>query len=225
MTKHSTDFLDKLLANVEAPSMLKAEHMSALATQIESAISAPTQLKLQFMSSRLIILFNKLLKTVPAETLSAIRNSQNLDPLSRTAYMMGQLSFAQVLVSKTLSARPEDGFFETMYDKSYIKYIAGLVSGPLSNTELSEISGERVETVSRKIKKLRQLGICDFRREGVSVLNFLTPPAKFSIDHTRLPKEAASEPEPKSLDLSSLMNGVPEYMKHPQTFAIKVATA
>lgn len=224
MTNHPMDFLDKLLANVETPNMLKAEHMSALATQIESAISSPTQLKLNSMSLRLITLFNNLLKTVSPEVLSAIRNSSSIDSQARSSYMMGQLSFAQVLVSKTLSLRPEDDFFEIMYDKGYVRYIAGMLSGPLSNTELSEVSGERVETVSRKIKKLRQLGICDFRREGVSVLNFLTPPAKFSIDPSRLPKKETPEPELSSLDLSSLTIGVPEYMKHPQTFAIKVAS-
>jgi DNA-binding transcriptional ArsR family regulator len=60
----------------------------------------------------------------------------------------------------------------------YAPYVKALARDDHTGTQLAQICGVTTETVSRKLKFLRDLGITDFRREGTSFVNFLTPAAQ-----------------------------------------------
>ena len=93
-----------------------------------------------------------------------------------------------------------------------------LACGDKTNSELSDEVGERVETVSRKLKKLRDIGAADFRRDGVHVYNFLTPAAKALARATR---NKGVLPEPRKTlsvvvsqklgNLDSFWNNIPDF--------------
>ena len=84
---------------------------------------------------------------------------------------------------------------------------------------LAQICGERTETVSRKLKVLRDLGITDFRRDGTSFVNFLTPAAQaVAGEFIEQPKP---EPVARALPgiLSRELEKVPAHLRKPVNFA------
>jgi DNA-binding transcriptional ArsR family regulator len=222
----SADFLKNLAHQDLRPEELGPEHMAVIAGHLEAAVSAQSLENLQVLSDALAKLFNQAVRKAPSEAIAAVRNSPKADVANRSAYMLGQISFAQLMASKVLVSRPSDEFDETLYDVAYVGYICKLNESSRTNTALSEMMGERVETVSRKIKKLRQLGITDFRRDGVHVINFLTPAAKFSFDLVRAKSVIDSLTVPsRSLSLERANSRLPDYMTKVQTFSVQLKVA
>lgn len=222
----TADFLQNLVLQGLNPEDLKPEHMAVIAGHLEAAVSSHSLQELQVLSDALAKLFNQALRKAPADSITAVRNSPTADLAHRSSYMLGQISFAQLLASKVLISRPSDEFDTVLYDAAYVGYIYKLSEASRTNTALSEMLGERVETVSRKIKKLRELGITDFRKDGVHVINFLTPAAKYSFDLVRAKSviETITAPS-KSFSLDRANGKLPPYMKQVQTFSVQLNVA
>jgi DNA-binding transcriptional ArsR family regulator len=101
----------------------------------------------------------------------------------------------------------------------YKPYIDALASKDLNGKELAETCGEAEETVSRKLKQLRELGITEFRREGTRFYNFLTPAARSVLSESK-PLDVGNRPK---LGLVKLREAIPSHMQHGQSLARAVA--
>jgi DNA-binding transcriptional ArsR family regulator len=211
--------LDRILDELNSPSKLPPELLNAVAEHLEEAISSSSSVPLRQLTNQLIELFNKLLRVAPPEAAKAVRGEVSNDTAGSVAYMLGQVSFAQLLASHASMSRADDQFLNTIKDRRYAEYITALSEGDRSGIDLSQICGECTETVSRKLKHLRGLGITDFRREGTSLLNFLTPAARAVAKELSLQsRENAPRVAPK-LTLLSIANPLPNHMKETMTFS------
>jgi hypothetical protein len=202
--------LESLQQSLNKCSDLPPEIMLELADRLEEAISASANKPLQALSEQLIALFNKLLHLAPVPAADAAYGSALPDSDESAAYLLGQVSFAQLLASQTMLNRASDEFMAVMQDHRYEQYIKALAVKDCSGVDLAGLTGERTETVSRKLKDLRELGIADFYREGNKALNFLTPAAQAALPDTPtvilLETAAANDseaPQPWVLPLSS----------------------
>ena len=173
--------LDSLQESINSCDDLPPEILLELADRLEEAISASSNKPLQTLSEQLIALFNKLLHLAPVQAANAAYGSAPDDSTESAAYLLGQVSFAQLLASQTLLNRVDDKFMLVMQDHRYAPLIKALAAKECSGVELAELTGHEPETVSRKLKELRELGITDFYREGNKVLNFLTPAAQAAL--------------------------------------------
>jgi DNA-binding transcriptional ArsR family regulator len=170
--------LDQLRERLKAPSDLQDEVLWAIAERLEEAVSAPTRALLETLDEQLIELFDTMLRTASKGAVEAVRGSAQAGSAETDAYLLGQVSFAQLFVAQAAERRADDRFVETIRSSLYAPYVKALARNEYTGSQLAQISGERTETVSRKLRVLRDLGITAFRREGTSFINFLTPAAQ-----------------------------------------------
>jgi hypothetical protein len=212
--------LESIQEKLTRLSDLPPEALPVIAAHLEEAISTASRAPLDALSKQLVDLFDRLLRLAPAEAIHAVRGSVSAESAEGAAYLLGQIGFAQLLASQAAEHRADDGFVTLIRDdRSFTKYIDALYGQDSTGVELSKISGECVETVSRKLKRLRELGITDFYREGTRVVNFLTPAARAIVEGARVLTQQAAKPEPpKTNPLISRLGDPPSHMGRRPSF-------
>lgn len=161
---------------------IRYESFLSIATRLEEAISSPLKADLAQLSDELTEVFRLLMKVAPADAIAAVRASSKASDESLVAYFLGQLSFAQLVASSATEKRADDIFHQVIKDKKFAMYIAALYKNHVTCGNLAESVGSWPETASRKLKELRAVGVTDYRREGVNIINFLTPAAVYVIE-------------------------------------------
>jgi CRP-like cAMP-binding protein len=219
MSKERWALLESIQERLNSLSDLPPETMVAIADHLEEAISASSRAPLEALSTQLVELFSKLLRVAPPAAINAVRGSTSADSAEHVAYMLGQVSFAQLVAAQAAEHRADDGFLDVIRDHRYKNYIAAFSRQDHTGVELAGITGECAETVSRKLKRLRELGITDFRREGTRLVNFLTPAARAVIEEPeRFAREDAVPVASKKDKLAGLLESLPASMRRLPTF-------
>ena len=216
-----TNLFDTGLSSpAELPPSVFAGVSSRLVDALSSASSAPIAALEQSLSAAI----RQLLTRSSPQVIQAIKGSRD-HRTELEAYALGQLSFAQQLSAYVVNSRIDDSYVRELSDKKWAPYLRELLLGERTNTELALSTQQAEETVSRKVKDLRALGITDYRKEGVYVINFLTPVARRILVAQKeshglsLDREYASARGSVENMLLRVKNDTPEYMRNPQTFA------
>lgn len=181
MSNARKSFFRGLAPSPDRPLGVDPAISSVVATYLSDAIVNNSRAALAEISDDIIVLFQESIKTAPDGVVDAVFDEEDLGNV-RSAFVLGQFSFAQLLAGALLSRRMDDSGADAFLDAVSRKYLCSLYHADSTNTELSELTGQRVETVSRRLKKLRELGLVDFRREGVTAVNFLTPFARATLE-------------------------------------------
>lgn len=215
-------FIDRLLDKLahEHSDGLPQEVSSIIAEHLEEVLSTSSRAELGGVSSQLANLFKRLLKKAPRPVADAVRGVGG-DNVAKWSYSLGQISFAQLLAAYATDRRADDNFVQTLKDDSFSEYIRALATKDMIGLELANFVKERAETVSRKLKRLRELGITDFRREGTSTINFLTPAAKAVLhDRPSLQKKETTTRVVACTQMEKLLDRrhIPRHMRHSQNF-------
>jgi DNA-binding transcriptional ArsR family regulator len=166
--------------------MTKLERMLAyspavfagMAEEVEEAITSHTRERLDRLQERLGDEFMELLRHAPDSVISAVHGTSAGETPELVAYVLGKLSFGQAVTAQAAERRADDCYVDILHALRFKDYIKALERGDLNGVQLAEVTGDRPETVSRKLKDLRDAGIVEFRREGTSIINFLTPSAR-----------------------------------------------
>ncbi|OYV04567.1 MAG: hypothetical protein CFE26_16200 [Verrucomicrobiales bacterium VVV1] len=108
---------------------------------------------------------------------AATRDPSAPEPVKQ-AFRLGQLGFAQLLISDAAERRAGAEFVALLSVPKFHRYVEALVKRELTSSELADAVGESQESASRKLQQLRSLGITDYRRESKNTINFLTPAAR-----------------------------------------------
>lgn len=211
--------LNDIQERLKSPSDIPPELMFAIAERLEEAISASSNTPLKILRGQLIELLDRLLHTALPETIDAVRGSGSANVAASEAYVLGQVSFAQLLAAQVAERRVDDHFVDTLRGRRFEKYLRALVDSDRTGVELAEITEECAETVSRKLKSLRELGVTDFRRDGTSLFNFLTPTARAVISESKaFPDEDMAHIE-KERELTLIRSTLPPHMQKPMTLS------
>ena len=169
--------LDDLTKDFKGFSNISPSLMSALGEHMEEAIAASSREPSAVLSDQLSALFVRLVQAAPERAAQAVRGELP-DSAERAAYLIGQIEYAQMFSAQIANHMVSDTFTQMLCDARYQPLVRALCEREeLSNTKLSEIIGETTESVSRKLSLLREEGICYFRKEGTTRINFLTPAA------------------------------------------------
>lgn len=201
----------------EAASQLPPGVFSAIATRIEDAIADGSREHLIEMQDQLSGLLKLYASRSGDEVIGALQGSASPDSAAATAYALGQINFAQLLTAQAGTRRVEAAFAMLVEDHGDI--VRMLLSRNMTGLELAEATGFRPETVSRKLKVMREAGISDYYREGTSLYNFLTPAAK------ALAPDLQSADEPRHGGVAvrraivSRQSSLQLHMRHALTFA------
>jgi DNA-binding transcriptional ArsR family regulator len=211
--------LDGIRERLNGSSDLPPEVFQVIAEHLEDAISATANPTLKSLSVQLGELFRELLRKVPDEAAKAVVGSFEAETVGRAAFTLGQLNFAHLLASQAAEHSVGDEFLNAIRDLRYVRYVEALFKRDLTGKELAEIAKDRTETVSRKLKFLRDLGVTDFRREGTSFINFLTPAAHGLVAERSTSSDENGHSEPKIPRLLALSGKLPNYLKVTPTFS------
>lgn len=157
---------------------LKPALYDALADRLEAALAADTSDDLRTAADSLQRALYELARSASPAVRDALRGAQVADPELLSAFWAGQTAFAQLLSARALDKRGDDRFVSRLTDKRYERYVRALLERPLSGDELAARTGERKETVSRKLAALAGLGVIERRRQGARVVNVLAPAAR-----------------------------------------------
>jgi DNA-binding transcriptional ArsR family regulator len=92
--------------------------------------------------------------------------------------------------------------------------------------QLAKQVREADETVSRKLKELRSEGVVEFRREGRSTVNFLTPQARIVFAEQCHLSRIKLMPSPLTLDvIYEYLQDSPAHYRHAMTFSMSQSAA
>lgn len=152
--------------------------LMTIAQRLEYSMLEANQSASKEFAGYLHELFAFLMSKAAPDVRRAVRATSNSDASLRQAFSLGQVSLAQALAAQFAEKREVDDFQQKLNDVRYISYVQALAKSDLSGVDLAKQVNACDETVSRKLKDLRELGITDFRREGRLVVNFLTPAAR-----------------------------------------------
>lgn len=190
---------------------------------VERALAGSSRARSYELEQELVNLLHEVLKRCPLEALLAVQGMEDAGETAQAAYVMGQISFAQALVSQNVAHKVCDEFKAAVLHELNVDYVRALYSCDLTNKQLVGIVGKVEESVSRRLKKLREWGITDSRKQGVNVINFLTPAARKVFENSgRLEQKCKLPSEDSSISKVSLVtirlverktNALPSHMK------------
>lgn len=194
--------------------------LEAIGLSLERALLADKRTNLDECKEALTSLVQRVIQASSPDVLAAI-HAEKPEGAVAEAFLLGELSFAQLLAAEAALRRSDDSFVPTLSDPTYVRYVDALLRTSSSNIELSKTVGEKPETVSRKLRHLRELGICDFRKSGNTVVNFLTPLAATLAASTR-EKHVQQGQRLVSQMLLSIQTSLEPHLQTTATFAAVV---
>jgi DNA-binding transcriptional ArsR family regulator len=214
MSNNHWQLLEDIQQNMKQASDLPRGILNGVAERLDEALTGSSRASIEALNAQLTGLLEYLLSLEPA-TAQAILGAQPDHKNEQAAYIIGQVSFAQLLAAQAAERRVDDEFTTWMSNNLFKSYIDALARKDLNGKELAEICNEVPETVSRKLKQLRELGITEFRREGTSFYNFLTPAARSVLAESK-PLDVSNRPK---LGVVKLREAIPSHMQHGQSLA------
>ena len=187
---------------------------AGIAEEIEDSIGARKRERLEDLHGRIAEYFMDALRVSPDSVISAVQDLAEKDSPEAIAFTLGKLNFAQTIVAQAAERRAADCFIDVLHMPKYKNYVVALERADLNGVELSKVVKESEETVSRKLRDLRKLGIVEFRRDGTSLINFLTPVARDAYNSDLAHPSAV--PDTKILEA---INNLPPQMRSATNFA------
>lgn len=201
---------------------------TAIADRLRGAIESPDAELVQAAAHTLEAFYRNMVTASP----SSVRDAARGEVTGETAasYALGKLAFAQLLAARIADTRADARFLEQVRAPKHLAYIRALGEGPLNVTQLTDKVGECIETVSRKLGVLRNLGIVVSRKQGTTVVNMLTPATKQLLD--TLPPPTDDMQITRTVTISAARKALqynraklPDYLKQAPTFSDKVMSA
>lgn len=178
--------LEKALTSPErVEESLTPSTFGNLAMRVEELLSLGTVDELKALEGQLAAVFKDRLRRLSTEARGQILDRTAGDAMA--SFEAGRLSFAHLLVSQVAVRRAPERLAGQVRKKAFARYVEALRAGEKSNQELIDLVQEADATVSRKLRLLRTAGITGFRKEGRSVLNFLTTAALAAVGGTPRP--------------------------------------
>jgi DNA-binding transcriptional ArsR family regulator len=165
-----------------SPSNLPANIESVIAERLEEALGAPSRAELDALKLDLADFFAVLLRRAPADAAAAVRGAADASEAGVAAFWLGQIAFAQHAAAQAADRRADDRFAPVFANPTLTPYIRVLAQKDYTGRELAAALDLREETVSRRLTELRELGVVDYRRDGTSFYNFLTPQARAAFE-------------------------------------------
>lgn len=182
MTDMKWNLLAELLEDGARPEALPDNLDSVIAERLEEALAAGTRDELDTLKVTLADFFAVLLRRAPAEAAAAVRGGAAASTAGVAAYWLGQIAFAQHTAAQAAERRADDRFADVFANASLTPYVKALAKKDHTGRELAVVLNLREETVSRRLAELRELGVVDYRRDGVRLYNFLTPQARVAFE-------------------------------------------
>ncbi len=226
MAQSPWGFLSRLAGKDKRLSLSSGE-TAAIADQLEDAIAADRREVLGLASSELEAFFRQLLHLSPAGGQAAARGAPSASDEAAAAFTLGQVSFAQTLASRAYQKSADDAFVDMIKSPKYEGYVRALAEQPLNGQDLAQRLKVAPETVSRRLPELREMGITDFRRSGVQLINFLTPAAKTVVEGLGLAPLPGVDGQPAEVKRAFfvLTNELPSVFQSAPGFAPKAEAA
>lgn len=214
--------VDAALADLGESTALPAYFHTAIADRLREVIEASGAADAVKAADILEKIFREVSVHAPADVRSVTRGEGA--PEFEAVYALGKISFAQLLAARVADNRADTRFTAHVTDPRYLAYARALADAQLSVSALQAKTGERMETVSRKLAILRELGIVASRKQGNVVVNMLTPSARHVLEQTGLWEEApllavddAKESSAQKA-LASKRDALPDYLQTSPSF-------
>lgn len=222
MPSTGQEFLSRLISNENFPLDLVPEAGRIIAAHLESAVLDNSRESLERLSKELVDIFYSALSKASASTKAAVVN-EGADDDARSSFVLGQLSIAQSLAGLFLEHRAGEDFNLAINETTNKDYFLALLSSDMTNTELAAVVSQRTETVSRKLRKFRELGVTEYRRDGVKVINFLSPVARARLEEVY--SSVAVMPVVARERIAQETDGLEGYLSHFPAFGGKAGRA
>lgn len=155
---------------------------SILSANVENALHGKKSELLE-LSAQLVEAVRRGLQSLPADARSAVLSSESNDPVS-LVYRLGQLSFAQLLISQTANRRADDDFEDFINSERYIRIARAIQVEDKSVQQIRARTSITMSDLTQRMREMVHKGVCDFRSNGKEYVYFLTPAAKSVLSKT-----------------------------------------
>lgn len=215
MTDQGNSDLVRLLKGIDGVEQLSSSEIELLGEVIEDGIATKGADHLELDHRRILSLVEQSFRSLPKETRAQFGDKQSPASL---AFKIGQIAFAQVLLGVAAKRRAPAEFSRYFREEPYSLYVDALTQRDMTNTELAHRLSVRQETVSRKLKDLREAGVIEFRKVGAACINFLTPAARSAAaDRRTANPQLLREEVAKTMQKNN--EHLPEYLRSRPSFS------
>ncbi len=217
--------LQDVQAKLTQPTDFPVGMLPALADRLDEAMGAASRAPLATLGGQLSELFEQLLLVSPPAAVAVIEQTLPPKAAENAAYLLGQVSFAQLLAAQAAGRRTDDDFVPLLQDSRYSRYIAALYRQEYTCQELANMEHENQETVNGKLRLLCERGAIDFRCEDSRTPYFLTPAARMVQADLQSRQQQLAKANWKELPvvtqpewIENFTQQTPEYMSHLPRF-------
>lgn len=210
-----SEMFDEIAASEEK--RLTSADVMAICDILENASASADRSLVQGAGDALEKGFRLLLAAAP-EGARAAALGEPVGDESGIAFTLGQINFAQAFAARAFERRVDETFAATIVDQRYERIVRALAERSMSGVDLAERIGGTEETVSRKMRVLRSLGIADYRRQGNKLVNFLTPPAAAVVKGLNLGKLPPAAVEAAKAELEARGRSLEPHLQNKPTF-------
>lgn len=210
--------LDEMSKQIMAAEELPPALFSAIVSRLEDSLASGSRDEVLSLERHLAAFLKAYTQKSSSKVIDALRYASNADVDIAAAFALGQISLAQLIAAEAGNRRVGQEFEDVIKENSLI--VLCLLEKDRSGLDIAASTGLRPETISRKLKLLRDIGVVDFYREGTSLLNFLTPAAKqiaASLSENLVSKRLGGSAV--RLSVNSHRKQLPQHMRGPLTFA------
>lgn len=231
MTSAHTSSLVALLRRADKNGTVPRGWDGSLADRLRELLRAQES-DLKEASNALREAFQEHMTALDEKTRDELLDAHSSEDISgaKQAYRLGQLSFANLVVSQAASRRATQEFKQMLVSPTHRQCIEAMYYGEKTTTELAKLSGKRIEPTSRNLSILRKIGIAEFRKVATQTYNFLTPIAqqtfKAILDEER--KQLSEEASPCFIQeaheaLAQVLNKMPKPFREAPSFSASIS--
>ena len=181
MTEEAWPFLDRVLEALRDGKRLPAGFQSSLIDRLDTALADGGGKSLYAAQEYLARVVQEVLRLLPQEAADAVRGAAADGGPTSAAFTLGQIGFAQALSARLYERRADPALLDILGSSAYAPYVQALLKSDQTGKQLTTTIGEREETVSRKLRKLREVRAVDSQRDGQTIVNYLTPVAREAL--------------------------------------------
>lgn len=217
--------LDSLKEEMTTSAELRPEVIAAISERLEAAILSGATEGVRTLSDELLAFFLFLLRKSPPSVVAAVKGGSDAEVDTGTAYLLGQVGFAQLLAAQVAENSESRLPFEPSFLRRHQKLLVALLRCDMTSGDLAKAAELQPETTSRKLAELRGLGITDFRKEGANKVNFLTPAGRAAVVAAKLNLVSGvltlfpPRSRPLSPKIQAKYEELPQHLQQPHTFA------
>lgn len=222
---NTSNTFKNIFYNPTGPLNLTPHINSILADLLEESLAGSSSSRSGDIQDAILEAYHISLNSCSSATAAVVDGVDSTQSPISEAFILGQLALAQLVTTQHFEHKICSDMLSLLKDDKTAIFIKALYFGSLNNKKLAAEVNQSEENVSRRLKKLKQLGITSAKKIGTSMENFLANDVRALIDDIDLygfnKQDSAGMSSDAKVVIEAKRNMLPTSMQNFSSFGTK----